>query len=46
MIPRPLLALGILALLGLPDEETPALQLPVYSAPHAWCQAQVAGVGS
>ena len=34
------------ALLGLPDEETPALQLPVYSAPHAWCQAQVAGVGS
>ncbi len=34
------------ALLGLPDEETPALQLPVYSALHAWCQAQVAGVGS
>jgi len=31
------------ALLDLPDDETLALELPVYSALYAWCQAQVGG---
>ncbi len=32
------------ALLGLPDQEQLALELPVYDALYAWCQRQVAGV--
>jgi len=31
------------ALLGLPDQEQLALELPVYDALYAWCRRQVAG---
>jgi hypothetical protein len=34
------------ALLDLPDDELLALEMPLYSALYAWCQAQVAAVGS
>ena len=34
------------ARLDLPDDELLALEMPLYSALYAWCQAQVAGVGS
>ena len=31
------------ALLGLPDHEQLALELPVYDALYAWCRREVAG---